>query len=74
MAKPWIGYVRLSTMEQADTNALRNQIESLKAAGAEEVFYDIERDKKRRDPILKRCLSLLLTKKLLASFPRGGID
>ena len=46
MTKPWIGYVRLSTAEQAKTNALQNQIQRLKEAGAEQIFHDIESGQK----------------------------
>lgn len=54
MAHPWIGYARLSTDEQAQTNALRNQIERLKDCGADEIYYDIESGSKGdRDNLLK---------------------
>lgn len=64
MSKPWIGYVRLSTEEQADTNALRNQIERLKEAGAVEVFYDIESGEKADRENLKKVLGLVVNKEV----------
>ncbi|MBW4603955.1 MAG: recombinase family protein [Calothrix sp. FI2-JRJ7] len=37
-----VGYARVSSKHQADTNALEQQIERLKHAGAEEIYIDIE--------------------------------
>lgn len=62
MTKPWIGYVRLSTQEQADTNALRNQIDRLKAAGAEDVFHDIESGSDTERENLTQVLKLVVSK------------
>jgi site-specific DNA recombinase len=41
-----IGYARVSTRQQADTEALDQQINRLEKAGAEKVLYDIESGRK----------------------------
>lgn len=41
-----IGYARVSTRQQADTEALEQQISRLEKAGAEKVLYDIESGRK----------------------------
>jgi site-specific DNA recombinase len=56
-----IGYARVSGREQADnSHALEQQIERLKAAGAEEVYVDIESGYKgRHRPQLQKVLELV---------------
>ena len=52
-----VGYARLSTQEQASGQTLEQQIDNLKEAGAEEIFYDLasgsEGELKKRKQFLK---------------------
>ena len=54
--KKIVGYARLSTQEQAQGQTLEQQIDKLKEAGAEEVFYDLasgsERELRKRKQFL----------------------
>lgn len=54
-----IGYARVSSREQAiDSNALTQQIERLKDAGAEQVFFDVESGTKDARPGLMKLVTL----------------
>jgi predicted site-specific integrase-resolvase len=55
-----VGYARVSTREQAvDSKALEQQSARLRAAGATEIFTDIQSGKKDNRPALKELLSLV---------------
>lgn len=56
-----IGYCRVSSREQAENSkALEQQIERVKAAGAEEIFVDVESGyKSKRRPQLEKLLELV---------------
>lgn len=41
-----VGYARVSTRQQADTEALDQQINRLEKAGAQKILYDIESGRK----------------------------
>ena len=64
MKKPWIGYLRLSTTEQAQTNALRNQEARLREAGAVEIYFDIESGANPDRPEFKKMLQLVSKEKV----------
>lgn len=55
-----IGYARVSTREQADvSNALEQQIERLKAAGAGEIFNDVDSGSKDKRPAFNEVMELV---------------
>jgi len=57
--KPIIGYARVSTEEQADTNALDQQKARLLNAGAEMIYCDIESGRNPDREQLKKVLGLV---------------
>ena len=62
--KPIIGYARVSTEEQADTQALDQQKSRLQKAGAERIYYDIESGRKSEREQLKKVLALVVQKEV----------
>jgi site-specific DNA recombinase len=61
-----IGYARVSSREQSqNSNALEQQIERLKTAGASEIFVDVESGWKNSDrPNLNKVLALVQSKQV----------
>jgi site-specific DNA recombinase len=58
--KTVVGYARVSSREQAeDSHALEQQIARLKAAGATEIFQDIQSGSRDNRPALKHLLDLV---------------
>jgi DNA invertase Pin-like site-specific DNA recombinase len=57
--KPIIGYARVSTEEQADTNALEQQKHRLKNAGAEIIYVDVESGRNPNREKLQQVLDLV---------------
>lgn len=53
-----IGYARVSTRQQADTEALDQQINRLEKAGTEEILYDIESGRKDTRKNFKQLINL----------------
>lgn len=64
MDKLWVGYVRLSTTEQAQTNALRNQEARVREAGATTVYTDVESGASSERSGLQAVLDLVLEGKV----------
>jgi len=62
--KPIIGYARVSTEEQADTQALEQQKSRLQKAGAERIYFDIESGRKSEREELKKVLALVFQKEV----------
>jgi DNA invertase Pin-like site-specific DNA recombinase len=62
--KPIIGYARVSTEEQADTQALDQQKSRLQKAGAEKIYFDIESGRKSEREELKKVLALVFQKEV----------
>lgn len=55
-----LGYSRVSSREQAeDTNALEQQIERLRAAGADKVLYDVQKGTKDNRPQYQELMRLV---------------
>ncbi|BAY29797.1 resolvase [Nostoc carneum NIES-2107] len=60
-----VGYARVSSREQAvDSHALEQQIARLKAAGAIEIFQDIQSGSKDNRPALKELMKLMAEGKI----------
>lgn len=60
-----IGYARVSKREQAeDTNALKQQIERLKVAGAEIIYSDVQKGKRDDRPQFQAVLQLIKENKV----------
>ncbi len=53
-----LGYARVSTRQQADTEALDQQINRLEKAGAEKILYDIESGRKDTRKNFKQLINL----------------
>ena len=66
--KPIIGYVRLSTEEQADTNALDQQKARLLKAGAERIYCDIDSGRNPNRKQLKKVLELVAHQEVSAVY------
>lgn len=64
MEKLTVGYLRLSTAEQAQTNAFQNQKERLLEAGAEKIYYDIESGANSERPQLQQMLQDVIAGKI----------
>ncbi len=62
--KPIIGYARVSTEEQADTQALDQQKSRLIKAGAEKIYFDIESGCNPEREQLKKVLDLVVQKEV----------
>ncbi|MDF5715038.1 MAG: fdxN element excision recombinase XisF [Rhizonema sp. NSF051] len=60
-----VAYARVSSKEQSNTNALEQQIDRLKVAGAEEVFFDVESGYKgRRRESLEKVMELVRSRQV----------
>ncbi|MDF5721528.1 MAG: fdxN element excision recombinase XisF [Rhizonema sp. PD37] len=60
-----IAYARVSSREQSNTNALQQQVERLKSAGAQEVFSDVESGYKgRRRESLEKVMDLVRSRQV----------
>lgn len=63
--KRTVGYARVSSREQAeDSNALEQQVARLKAAGATEIFQDIQSGSNDDRPALKQLMKLVQEEKI----------
>lgn len=62
--KPIIGYARVSTEEQADTQALEQQKNRLVQAGAKRIYVDIESGRNPEREQLKEVLDLVSNKEV----------
>ena len=64
--KPIIGYARVSTEEQADTNALEQQKNRLSNAGAELIYFDVESGRNSDREQLEKVLALVVRQEVSA--------
>ena len=71
-----IGYARVSTKEQSETNALEQQIARLRSAGAEQILYDVKsgRNKARKEynRVLKLVREGIVTEIIITRIDRLG--
>jgi DNA invertase Pin-like site-specific DNA recombinase len=66
--KPIIGYVRVSTEEQAETQALDQQKHRLLKAGAERIYCDIESGRNLDREQLEKVLDLVIRREVSAVY------
>jgi DNA invertase Pin-like site-specific DNA recombinase len=66
--KPRVGYVRLSTEDQADTNALDQQKARLLKAGAERIYCDIDSGRNPNREQIKKVLELVAHQEVSAVY------
>jgi DNA invertase Pin-like site-specific DNA recombinase len=64
MVKKRVGYFRLSTVEQAQTNASRNQEARLREAGRKKIYSDIESGADPDRPEFNKVLRLITGRKV----------
>jgi DNA invertase Pin-like site-specific DNA recombinase len=70
-----VGYVRVSTSEQAEnSHALAQQIARLKNAGAQKVYCDVESGANPNRPQFEELLGLVKEEKLSRLLPLAGTD